>query len=477
MRTTFWQREGDWDGQERARRANLDTGLKIRTLRTVELGEPPDSQDPHGRKRATIVNHFWRRLADLPFPALLMVPAILLQACDRGGDPWQGSVTDSAGVTLVRNPATPVWASGEAWTVTEELRIGTVAGQPEYQFGQITFLDVAHDGTIYVMDMQAREVRAYDPEGTYLRTIGGPGSGPGELSQQAPFVFVDREGGLVVPDMGNQRVSRYGPGGEPAGSFPIQMQSGVPTRWMLDRSGRLMAQLRGLDIPGMAALSEGDPIVVYDTTGAVTDTVAILPKGQMLEGMTEERLSITLFAPEPVWDLAPDGSAVYAMNDRYRILVNDPGGSLRRIITREVPRKSVEEADRNAILRLMREQYEQFGVPPAQAEQIMAGIGFAPYYPAFAQLLVGPGETLWVQRIRSARDMADAAGELAEFDPQDLASPEWEILDAEGRYLGVVALPDRFNPVAVRGDDLYGVWRDELDVQYVMRVRVHRAGG
>jgi hypothetical protein len=125
----------------------------------------------------------------------------------------------------------------------------------------------------------------------------------------------------------------------------------------------------------------------------------------------------------------------------------------------------------------MREQYEQFGVPPAQAEQIMAGIGFAPYYPAFAQLLVGPGETLWVQRIRSARDMADAAGEAAEFDPQDLASPEWEILDAEGRYLGVVALPDRFNPVAVRGDDLYGVWRDELDVQYVMRVRVHRAGG
>jgi hypothetical protein len=164
------------------------------------------------------------------------------------------------------------------------------------------------------------------PRGTYLRTIGGPGSGPGELSQQAPFVFADDEGGLIVPDLGNQRVSRYGPGGDPAGSFPIQMQSGVPTRWMLDRSGRLMAQLRGLDIPGMAALSEGDPIVVYDTTGAVTDTVAILPKGQMLEGMTEERLSITLFAPEPVWDLAPDGSVVYAMNDQYRILVNGPDG-------------------------------------------------------------------------------------------------------------------------------------------------------
>jgi hypothetical protein len=409
--------------------------------------------------------------------ALLVLPALLLQACDRGGGPWQGSITDSAGVTLVHNPATPLWASGDAWTVTEELRVGTVAGQPEYQFGQITFLDVADDGTIYVMDMQAREVRAYDAQGTYLRTIGRPGSGPGELSQQAVFVFVDPQGGLIVPDLGSQRVSRFGPGGEPAGSFLIQMQAGVPTRWLMDRSGRIMAQLRGLNIPGMAALEEGDPIVVYDTTGSVTDTVAILPKGQMLEGMTEERLSITLFAPEPVWDLAPDGSVIYALNDQYRILVNGPDGALRRIISREVPRKPVEEADRNAILRLLREQYEQFGVPPAQVEQIMAGIGFAPYYPAFGQILAGPGETLWVQRIRSARDMAAAAGEMVEFDPQDVGSPEWEILDAEGRYLGVVTLPEGFSPLRVMGNDLYGVWRDELDVQYVMRVRVHRAGG
>ena len=90
---------------------------------------------------------------------------------------------------------------------------------------------------------------------------------------------------------------------------------------------------------------------------------------------------------------------------------------------------------------------------------------------------MGPGETILVQRIRSARDMAAAAGEGAEFDPQDMGSPEWEVLDAEGRYLGVVTLPDRFNPLKVRGDELFGLWRNELDVQYVMRVRIHRAGG
>ncbi len=404
--------------------------------------------------------------------ALLLPTLPLLQACGGAGA-WEGTVTDSAGVAVVHNPAVPMWRAEDEWSATEELRIGTMAGEQNYQFGQITFLDVGPDGTIYVADLQAVEIRAYDATGKHVLTVGGKGSGPGEL-QQPQFVLADPDGGFIVPDLGNQRVNRYGPGGESRGSFPIQMQAGVPTRWMVDPAGRLMAQLRGLNLPGMAALEGGDPIVVYDIMGAVVDTVAVLPKGQTLEGMTQERLSIKVFAPEPVWDLDPEGNILYAMNDQFRILVNTPDGTLTRVITKEVEPKPVEEADRNAILRLLREQYAQYGVPPAQMEQIMSGIGFADYYPAFGQLFVGPEGTLWVQRIRSARDMAGAAGEEVEFDPQAIGSPEWEVFDAEGRWLGVVTLPDRFQPVDVRGDDLYGIWRDEMDVQYVMRLRVNR---
>ncbi len=407
--------------------------------------------------------------------ALLFLPTLsILQACGGGAGAWEGTVTDSAGIAVVHNPETPLWAPGEEWTVTEELRIGTVAGEPEYQFGQLAYLDVSPDGTIYAMDIQAQEVKVYDAQGRHLRTVGGPGSGPGEIGQGAAFVFSHPEGGMVVPDMGNQRVSHFGTDGQFLASFPIQLQAGAPTRWEMDREGRLMAQLRGMNLPGMAALEGGDPIVVYDTTGAVVDTLAILPKGQTLEGMTEQTLSIRIFAPEPLWALAGNGTVFYAMNDRFRILVNDPTGAQVRIISKDVERKPVEEADRNAILRLLREQYAQYGVAPAQIEQIMPGIGFAEFYPVFGQLLVGAGDALWVQRIRSARDMAGAAEEVVEFDPQDLGSPQWDVFDAQGRWLGVVTLPDRFQPVNVQGDHLYGIWRDELDVQYVMRVKVNR---
>jgi hypothetical protein len=399
----------------------------------------------------------------------------LLQACETAAS-WEGTITDSAGVAIVSNTSTPMWQPGDEWTVTEDLRIGTVAGEPEYQFTNLAFIDVAPDGTIYATDNMVMEAKAFDAQGNYLRTLGGPGSGPGELTQQAVFIYVEDDGTVIIPDVGAQRVNRYSPEGEALGSFPIQIQGGVPTVWVLDDQGRLMTQLRGLNVRGIEALEEGDPIVVYDTTGAVVDTVAVLPKGQMLEGITEQQFSMVLFAPEPVWDLASDGSIFFAMNDQFQILVNDADGNRQRIIRKAgVERKPVEERDREAIRRLLREQWEGVGVPPAQIEQLMQGVGFADFYPAFGQIFIGPEETLWIQRIRSARDMAGDAEEEVEFDPQAIGSPEWEVFDDQGRFLGVVTMPDRFRPVNVQGDEIYGIWRDELDVQYIMRIHVNHS--
>ena len=69
--------------------------------------------------------------------------------------------------------------------------------------------------------------------------------------------------------------------------------------------------------------------------------------------------------------------------------------------------------------------------------------------------------------------MAEGQEEGFEFDAQDIGSPEWEVFDDQGRYLGVVTLPDRFQPTNVEGSQIYGIWRDELDVQYIMRLTVN----
>jgi hypothetical protein len=49
---------------------------------------------------------------------------------------------------------------------------------------------------------------------------------------------------------------------------------------------------------------------------------------------------------------------------------------------------------------------------------------------------------------------------------------DWDIFDSAGRYLGVVTMPARFTLRTIRGGRIYGVWRHEFDVQYVLRLRI-----
>ena len=49
---------------------------------------------------------------------------------------------------------------------------------------------------------------------------------------------------------------------------------------------------------------------------------------------------------------------------------------------------------------------------------------------------------------------------------------EWDVFDAAGKYLGMVTMPPKFAPRMIWGNQIYGVWRDELDVQYVVRLRI-----
>ena len=46
------------------------------------------------------------------------------------------------------------------------------------------------------------------------------------------------------------------------------------------------------------------------------------------------------------------------------------------------------------------------------------------------------------------------------------------MFDDRGRFLGIIALPPRFQPMQVLGDRIYGIWWDDLDVQYVLRLHV-----
>lgn len=231
--------------------------------------------------------------------------------------------------------------------------------------------------------------------------------------------------------------------------------------------------LPGMPLPQASADGGAPPdlLLLRGADGQVTDTLMSLPAGESIQ-MQRGAMQIRLFEAEPVWAIDQNGRVIFGMNAEYRVRVHGEDGSVTRLITKPFERQPVTETDRSAFLRLMREQLAATGAAQPLVDQVLASIEFADNYPAFATLLGGPEGSIWVQRIRAGAEVA-AAG--ADFSAMDVGSPQWDTFDAEGRFLGVLTLPDRFQAVRVQDSQVYGIWRDELDVQYVMVVEV--AGG
>ena len=96
---------------------------------------------------------------------------------------------------------------------------------------------------------------------------------------------------------------------------------------------------------------------------------------------------------------------------------------------------------------------------------------FKDFFPAFNFINSGPSGTLWVQHVQKPSDLTEEQLESYNL-IEDSGASDWDVFDSEGRFLGVVSMPERFAPRVFVGDKIYGVWRDELDVQYVVRLRI-----
>ena len=404
--------------------------------------------------------------------AALSLGAMLMQgsACTatNPGSAWTGTMTDSAGVIIVDNPAQGMWSDSEAWTLEEELRIGSFGGDLDYLFGQVGAIAVNSTGEIFVVETQAQEVRVFSPSGEYLRTIGSAGSGPGELGTGATTILISPGDTLLVPDLRNRRINRFAPDGTTLVSAPLDPGSQRPLRYYLSNAGGMAVQLRPLGSAAQAESGRMDAIRVIDPAGAFGQTLLNVPSGDLIQGN-----EIHYFTPEPMWALTDSLTVIYGVNSEYRVGFYSRDGSLRRIVRRAFERAPITDRDTRALFGFLDRAWLDAGVPPARLPANHSRIRFAEFFPAFSYFHIGIDGSLWVQPVQSPGSLSEE--DMARYNfAEDFGAPGWEVFDAEGRFLGVVEMPHRFQPRMFRGDRIYGVWRDELDVQYVLRLRVVR---
>jgi hypothetical protein len=146
-------------------------------------------------------------------PVLLMViPSILIFCCGRQKTEWKGSVEESEGVTIVKNPKEPMYKKN-IFRIEEELRIGEAEGDENYMFSQIGSIAVDDEGKIFVADWKESHIKVFNQKGNYLLTIGRKGQGPGEF-EKVSSIQITKKKELMVFDGNSRRLSFFTPDGE-----------------------------------------------------------------------------------------------------------------------------------------------------------------------------------------------------------------------------------------------------------------------
>ena len=392
--------------------------------------------------------------------AISVVLCASVLACGEADSRWAGTMLDSAGVTIVSNTDVAVWTTGEEWTLEEDLRIGAPEGDPDYLFGAIVGIAVDSRERIFVLDGQAQHVQVYSPEGMYEQTVGSPGEGPGEI-QRAAALLMGPGDTLLVPDPGNMRFNRYATDGTSAGGLRIDALAGVPIAFRTTPSGLLAERIR-LRVEGVP--TREDAIVLLGTDGSVADTLWTFPSAEF-----PNRASYQIYAPRQSWDIMGDTVLLMGDSEQYRIGLYS-GRQLDRIIVKPFEQRMVSVRDKGTVNNALRTRYLSEGASSEMIERVLQRFDYSGPFPAFEAFVAGPNNTIWVQHQRAVSELSDE--ELATFDPRrDFAAPEWDIFDSAGRFLGVVTLPERFEPAVFRAEKVYGVWYDEQDLSYVVRLR------
>lgn len=399
----------------------------------------------------------------------LLALCIAVGGCRDGGEgpPAGPEVRDSAGVSLVTLPAEPAWGEDDGWRVTDDLVVEGVA-EDVPDFGYLVDLDVDERGRIFVLDQQAQAVYAFDGDGTLAGTLGGPGDGPGELGPLAASLAV-RGDTVLVGDWSQDRLTRYRRDGTFLSAEAIPGRDAARTWWSA-MGGEIYLRSLRMYTDDEGRWTGDDLLLRYRAEGLV-DTVLAFDYRRSDVGAPGAP-NVPLFVNAPSWTLLDDGRVAWLAVLEGRVRIHDESGRLEAILEAERWRpRAPSDADVADLEEKLGDRLEMLGGSRDVLEQLP--VEEPATLPGVTRVVAGPLGTLWVQRMGSI----DAVHPMAMNSPDPpvgLGGHLWDVVTAEGRWLGSVEFPTRFRLMKITQDAAYGIGRNELDVDRILRLRLER---
>ena len=385
-------------------------------------------------------------------------------------------VVDTVGDTVVaRTLGGSVW--NDTVLLEPEMVLGVFEGPDEYMLGRVRSLAVSESGEIYLVDSQIPALRKYSADGTHLATFGREGGGPGEYKRPDGGLAVLSDGRVVLRDPGNNRFSIFAPDGEFLESWRIP--GGFNTGRKLYRDVHDNVYTLVLLERGLAPWDWTYGLARYQPDGTHTDTV-LAPtwdyKRPQLTGQRDGSSSSSgvPFTAEDAWTFSPLGYAVGGVATDYRVDLYRPDGVLRIEKAWDPVRVLADEKDEQE--RRIRDQFQR-NFPGWRWN----GPAIPGTKPPFSGLHVGEDGRIWVRLSQLGQPVMSV--EEAREEEQRTNRPQiryrepvaFDVFEPDGRYLGHVRAPQGFSmspPPVFRGDFVWAVARDDLDVPTVVRYRI-----
>ncbi len=357
---------------------------------------------------------------------LLIFALIVTSSCSQNEAEWKGTIEEKDGVTAVINPKEPMF-QGNIFTLEEDLSIGQIEGTEEYMFEYLWTILVDEKENIYTIIRTGREtqIRVFDRLGTYIRSIGSQGQGPGEFSFVGNFQITPNNK-LMVIDTNASKLSFFSLDGDYLRRTPYL---GVRVNNVqINSNGNYFlysSEYQGQRIPG--SLYSANKLELF---GPDFNFIKLVVKDEYrnIDGAIAPPWMIIRF---PSTDLA-----ICGFSEIYEFQIYDLNGHLVQKISKDFDPVEINEYEKEK-----RNWTERKGLPK--------------YLPAFQDFSVDEDGRIYVQTFERHLDKDEFY---------------FDVFESDGKY--ITKIPLKILPKYWKNGKMYAAEEDENGYLYIKRYKV-----
>jgi hypothetical protein len=313
------------------------------------------------------------------------------------------------------------------------------------------------EGNIYVADSGALNIKKFDAQGKFVKTIGREGQGPGEFGGLYYSTFAkDR---LIVWDSGNRRLCAFTPDGEFIKSANVAYEEGSVRKLRGFSTGEVAVE-KEISFRNQPDKPQTCTIDLYSPDLELVRTIYKRELWRKKYIRTQDYGTTTLYFPYSAdvrWDVIPDGLIIIGYSDSCELEICDRSGIKISTISHTYEPVKVTEKDKKDYfdsLAFYRGGERLKEVP----DYITKYTQFPKHKPVYENILVDAEGNIWVVLNR---------------ENQEENGKMFDVFDPEGNFISLVvmegdaAFPDNRNAyilhkrslllIKTGADDLYRV--------------------